>query len=207
MKIKGLLTVAMLVGFFAAPAQAVTVYSYETTGCFVSCNVATNFGTTAVNPGQPGRNGMEFSGFTANSVTGPDITLGTFTLDANKDVRPVSSAFQLQVPFTDPGIAGSTFSAMISGQLNPGNGNGDVVIDFGSALQINFAGGSFFLQIDPVSLNKDDLSDPIVGHISGLASGLAASPVPGPIVGAGLPGILMALGGLIAWRRRRMAAA
>lgn len=202
MKIKGLLTVATLVGFFAAPAQAITVYSYETTGCFVNCNVATNFGTTADNPGQPRRNGMEFLGSTANSVTGPDITLGTLTLDANEDVRPVSNAFQLQVAFTDPGIAGSTFLASISGQLNPGNGNGDVVIDFGSALLINFAGGSFFLQIDPVSLNAGDLSDPIIGHISGFA----ASPVPGPIVGAGLPGILMALGGLIAWRRRRMAA-
>jgi hypothetical protein len=36
---------------------------------------------------------------------------------------------------------------------------------------------------------------------------ISASPVPGPIVGAGLPGIVMALGGLIAWRCRRMAAA
>jgi hypothetical protein len=199
MKIIGLFAVATLVGLSTAPAQAVTVYSYETTGCFVNCNIATNFNTAAANPGQPDRNGMAFSGFAAVSVTGPDITLGTLTLDASQNVRPVSDAFQLQIAFTDPGVAGSTFPATISGQLNPGNGNGDVVINFGSALQISFAGGSFFLQIDPVSLNKGNLSDPIIGHISRLA----ASPVPGPLVGAGLPGVVAALGGLVIWSRRR----
>jgi hypothetical protein len=40
-----------------------------------------------------------------------------------------------------------------------------------------------------------------------IAATISASAVPGPIVGAGLPGVVMALGGLIAWRRRRMAMA
>lgn len=35
--------------------------------------------------------------------------------------------------------------------------------------------------------------------------GIDAAPVPGPIIGAGLPGLLMAFGGLIAWHRSRRA--
>jgi len=38
---------------------------------------------------------------------------------------------------------------------------------------------------------------------SSLSFTIEAAAVPGPIVGAGIPGLLMALGGIAAWRRRR----
>jgi fibro-slime domain-containing protein/LPXTG-motif cell wall-anchored protein len=38
---------------------------------------------------------------------------------------------------------------------------------------------------------------------SSLSFTVEAAAVPGPAVGAGIPGLLMALGGIVAWRRRR----
>lgn len=55
------------------------------------------------------------------------------------------------------------------------------------------------------------LNDDIFGDNSGsLRVDVTASrttPVPGPIVGAGLPGLAMAVGGFLAWRRRKSALA
>jgi fibro-slime domain-containing protein len=42
---------------------------------------------------------------------------------------------------------------------------------------------------------------------SSLSFTVEAAAVPGPVVGAGIPGLLMALGGIVAWRRRRNQAA
>ena len=45
------------------------------------------------------------------------------------------------------------------------------------------------------------------GASSVVVGGLDIAPVPVPIVGAGLPGIVMAIAGFIGWRRSRHASA
>lgn len=65
---------------------------------------------------------------------------------------------------------------------------------------IMFAGSFTQCLISPSSWNCGGGSRLGAGTIT------EASPVPSPVVGAGLPSIVMALGGLLFWRRRRAAA-
>jgi hypothetical protein len=59
--------------------------------------------------------------------------------------------------------------------------------------------------IDILRIVSGGTGENISGQIDFVDVSLAA--VPGPIVGAGLPGLLMAAGGFVAWRRRRMVVA
>jgi hypothetical protein len=86
--------------------------------------------------------------------------------------------------FTGP-ISGLTY---YPGQEFPGPGD-DIVLRLSQSFGYSVAGGATY-------------GDDRLGVVT-LAAPLA---VPGPVVGAGLPGLVMAFGGFLAWRRKKRAA-
>lgn len=189
----------------AAPARAAVVYAGSTTGCFsdVNCGTAANFHTNVSDNGSSDTSGLNFAGTTFTNQAGPTLTLGTMSLQTNTNDNPISNDFFLDVLFTLPGNGTSTFEAALTGAINNG-GQGTIVINFGGAQTINFAGGSFSLTVDDITLagsrsnNPDpNTSDPITGHISNVV----IAPVPEPSTWAML--ILGFMGvGFMAYRRK-----
>lgn len=188
---------------WSAPSQAALVYSYSTSGCFTSGPSCTAAPTASTGGAVRGEGGLNFKGTTAANKSGPNLNLGSMSLQSILFDDPSATAFDLKVSFTSPTGAGSSiFTADLVGLIFFGLGY--VEIDFGKPQTIKFDGGSFKLAIDDIYLYSLDAKDPITGHVLDVTSNPppVAGAVPEPSTWA-----MMLLGfsglGFMTYRRKR----
>jgi hypothetical protein len=183
-------------------------------------NLGTIASVTIADGGAGGGAAGQFSGFDLDAIV-LSTQLISDASGANGLVRAGTFNFATslftggtQTAPADPALFGTTGGQVDNAvaTLNIFDGNsiagpgafGFVSLGLNGQLQINLtsaidAGTQLFLYIGEVGNNGE--------VAAGTISVSDVQAVPGPVVGAGLPGLIMAFGGLLAWRRKRNGAA
>jgi len=197
-----LLALIALSGFYSvSTAAAVTIAN----GDFE--NPTQNPGTYTIYTSFPGWTTSGFGVELRNNLAGQAYQGKNFV-----ELDTTRNSFISQVVTTTPAQAYSLSFAYSPRANVPASSNGIEAFWNGSPLGF-FTGTTFGWTLYTFSVfgtGSDTLrfealgtSDSYGGSLDAVS--IATVAVPGPALGAGLPGLVMAMGGLIAWRRRRTA--
>jgi hypothetical protein len=224
MKLGSLASVSAIVGIgvFAAQPSARADFSIVLTNCNSSfnCSPATglNFGTVKVT--NDGSNTVKIT-VTLNSPYDFHETPSSGALDSfafslasafgTGTLSNITSGWSADIPPQNTDGMGTFTDALTLSSNSPGplvfdvaaTGLSATIADFATGgAAFNSAGGYYFIADVICDATTGRCNNGTTNGATGLAGGNTA-PVPAPILGAGLPGLLAACAGLVAFARRR----
>jgi hypothetical protein len=207
-------------GVFAFSPVARADFAVTLTNCNSSfnCSPATGLDVGTVNVTNDGTDTVKItvtlsSPYGFHSTNGSSLNSFAFSLAAafgTGTISSVSSGWTAQIPPQNTDGMGTFKDGLTLDSNSPGplsfdvnaTGLSAIIADFATGGPgFNSAGGYYF--IADVICNATTCNNGTSRGATGLVGGAAPNPVPAPVVGAGLPGLLAVCAGLVAFARRR----